>query len=316
MSVVLQPNDIPILDWVLIALLSLLWGSSFLFNEIALRELPLFTIVACRLTLATCFLGILAGRKDTRQTPDTQPVSFARLTVWARVALLNNVIPLTLIVWAQQTIEVGLAAILNALTPFAALLLAHWLTDDEVLTFRKVAGIGIGIAGVILLIGPSVLLGLGEHAAAQIACICAAISYAYGGLYARKAIGNTREPIRAALCQLAAAAIITTPIALAIDQPWYLSIPALAVITAVIGSAVLSTALAYVIYYRVLPTSGAGNLLLVTLLIPVSAGLLAWLVLEETPSRSQLIANVIIMLGLVVVDGRLFRQLRPCRNSG
>jgi drug/metabolite transporter (DMT)-like permease len=215
---------------------------------------------------------------------------------------LNNLIPFSLIFWGQTAITGGLASILNATTPLFAVVLAHWLTRDERITGGRLVGLALGIGGVAVLIGPEALQGVGLHLLAQIAVLGAALSYAFAGIYGRRFKGQS--PLVTAAGQVSATTVMVLPVALALDQPWTGPSPGLATWAAIIGLALLSTALAYILYFRILASAGATNLLLVTFLIPVSALLLGAAVLGERIDLEQVLGMILIGLGLAAIDGR------------
>ncbi len=290
-------------EWGLLLLLSLLWGGSFFFSKVALAELPPFSVVLARVGIAAMALNaaiVLSGR---RMTADRR--------LWGRFAVMgaiNNLIPFSLIFYGQTQIPSGLAAILNATTPLWTVLLAHWLTRDERLTPNRLAGVLVGFVGVVILLGPELLSGLGVQALAQLAVIGAAVSYAFAGIFGKGF--RSVPPLVTATGQVTATAVMMLPIALLVDQPWTLPAPGLVTWGALLGLALLSTALAYGIYFRLLATAGATNLLLVTFLIPVSALLLGTLILGERLAAGDFAGMAAIGLGLIAIDGRLLRRLR------
>jgi len=293
--------------WGLLVTLSVLWGGSFFFAEVALAELPPLTVVLGRVALAA--LALLAALRIAGLRLPTDRRSLGRFAVMGG---LNNMLPFSLIVWGQTEIAGGLAAILNATTPLFTVLLAHVLTADERFSGGRLAGVGLGFAGVVAMIGPAALAGLGASVLAQLAVLAAALSYACAGIYGRRFRGE--PPLVTAAGQVTASALLLAPVALLAERPWTLPMPGLATIGALAGIALFSTALAYVIYFRVLARAGATNLLLVTFLIPASAILLGVLVLGEALTPAQLAGLALIGLGLAAIDGRPLRRL--ARRSG
>ncbi|GAB4444618.1 MAG: DMT family transporter [Chloroflexi bacterium OHK40] len=290
-------------EWGLLLLLSLLWGGSFFFSKVALAELPPFSVVLARVGIAAAALNAAILLSDQRMPADRH--------LWGRFAvmgLINNLIPFSLIFYGQTQIPSGLAAILNATTPLWTVLLAHWLTRDERLTPNRLAGVLIGFVGVIILLGPELLGGLGVQALAQLAVVGAAVSYAFAGIFGKGFRGI--PPLVTATGQVTATAAMMLPIALLVDRTWALPAPTLVTWGALLGLALLSTALAYGIYFRLLATAGATNLLLVTFLIPVSALLLGTLILDERLAPGDFVGMAAIGLGLTAIDGRLLRRLR------
>ncbi len=293
------------LEWTLLIGLSLLWGGSFFFTGVAVRELPTFTIVVCRVFLAAVIL-LLAMRVAAQPLPREWRVWRAFLCM----GFLNNAVPFSLIVWGQMHIASGVASIINATTPLFTVLLAQFLTQDERMTPGRLLGVILGLGGVAVMIGGDALRSLGLDVTAQLACLAAAVSYALAGLYGRRFKALGVSPMATATGQLCASSVLLIPVMLLIDQPWSLPFPSLATIGALLGIASLSTALAYVIYFRILATAGATNLLLVTLLIPVSAILLGVAFLAETLLPQHLLGMGFIGLGLASIDGRLWRQFK------
>lgn len=292
-------------EWGLLLALSLLWGGSFFFNAVAVAALPVLTIVAVRVTLAAAILG--AALAALGGLPP------ARARVWgalAVMAVLNNVAPFSLIVWGQQTLPSGVAAILNATTPLFTVLLAGMLTRDEPFTAARLVGAATGFFGVAVLIGPSALSEAGRAVAAELACLAAAVSYALSGIFGRRFRAMGLAPATVAAGQLAVASAILLPLAVAVDRPWTLPIPGPGVIAALVCLAALSTALAYLLFFRLLAAAGATNTSLVTLLVPVSAILLGASLLGETLAPRHLVGLGLIGLGLAAIDGRPLAALR------
>lgn len=293
-------------DWLMLIALSLLWGGSFFFVGVAVDVLPPLTIVVLRVGIAAIALQLVLQLSGQGFVLDRQ-----RFLTFAGMGLLNNAIPFSLIVWGQGHIASGLASILNATTPLFAALVAHALTHDERLNGGKIAGLLLGFSGVVAMIGPELLGGLGTAGLAQLAILCAALSYAFSGVFGRRFKRMGVAPMQAAAGQVSASALILLPLALFIEQPWTLAIPSGDVWAAILALALLSTALAFILYFRILASAGATNLMLVTFLIPVSAILLGVLFLGERLQTQHLIGMSLIGLGLIAMDGRLWRRLRP-----
>ena len=213
----------------------------------------------------------------------------------------------------QTHIASGLASILNATMPIFTVLVAHFLTADEKLTKNRAVGILTGLAGVIVLIGPQKLANLGEDVVPQLAILAAAISYAFAGIWGRRFKRMGVPPLATAAGQVTASSCLLLPIALLVDQPWTLPTPGLGAIGAVVGLALLSTALAYVVFFRVLASAGAVNLSLVTLLIPPSAILLGVFFLDERLELGDLAGMALIGVGLIAIDGRLPARIAALR---
>jgi len=234
------------------------------------------------------------------------------------MGLLNNAVPFTLIVWGQQTIDSGLAAILTATTPISTVVMAHLLTRDEKLTPYRLLGVVAGCAGVPVMVGPSVLGGLGgigNDFPGQLAVLGATVSYGLASIFGRRFQRRGIPPLSAAAGQLTASALLMAPMALVVDRPWEYPLPAWPVWLAVGTLAVFSTALAYVVYFRILATAGATNLMLVTLLMPGIALLLGGFLLGETLEALHFAGMGLIALGLAAIDGRPFKLLSPGRRG-
>jgi drug/metabolite transporter (DMT)-like permease len=291
-------------EWAMLVALAILWGGSFFFNGVAVRELPAFTLVWLRVAVAAVTLLAV-----TRLTGERLPRNLDAWTAFAGMAILNNVLPFVLIVWGQHRIASGLASILNATTPLFTVLIANWLMPDERLTPLKIVGVVVGFAGAAVMVGPDALAGLNGGIVAQIACLGGALSYAFAGIYGRRFRRMGVPPLATATGQVITSAVLLLPVMLLVDEPWTLPMPHAATLMAVLGVGVLSTALAYVLYFRILAAAGATNLLLVTFLIPVSAVLLGALVLGEVLLARQFLGMALIGAGLAFIDGRLPRLL-------
>jgi drug/metabolite transporter (DMT)-like permease len=292
-------------EWVMLLALALLWGLSFPFASIAVTALPPLTIVTLRVGIAALMLNALL--QLMRLAVPTDAKTWGAFLV---MGLLNNVVPFSLIVWSQTHIPGGLASILNATTPLLTALVAHACTDDEKLTGNRLAGVLIGFCGVAVMIGPAALRGLGSDVVAQLAVIAAALSYALAGIYGRRFRRMGIAPVVAAAGQVTAAALMLLPIALLVERPWTLPMPGFVVCGAVLGQAVFSTTLAYILYFRILATAGATNLLLVTFLMPIVAAGLGTLALGERLGPGQWLGLALISAGLAAIDGRAFSPLR------
>jgi drug/metabolite transporter (DMT)-like permease len=291
------------IEWLLLIALSVLWGGTFLFAEIALEEVRPFTLVLGRVGIAALILVVVVYATGHRM-----PRSWTAWLPFLIMGALNNLIPFSLIFWGQIEITGSLASILNATTPLFTVLLAHFLTRDERMTPGRLAGLALGIAGVVAMVGPAALHGLGLHLLAQIAVLGAALSYAFAGIYGRRFRGQ--PPLVTAAGQVSATTLMMLPLALALDQPWAGTLPGVSTWVAILGLALLSTALAYILYFRILATAGATNLLLVTFLIPVSAILLGVAMLGERLYLEQVVGMLLIGLGLAAIDGRPANWLR------
>jgi drug/metabolite transporter (DMT)-like permease len=292
-------------EWAMLIALSVLWGGSFFFIGVAVKELPPVTIVTLRVGLAVIALHLVCRIMGLKLPRDGRT-----WRAFFGMGLLNNIIPFCLIVWGQTQIASGVASILNATTPLFTVIVAHMLTADEKISGNKLAGIIVGFAGVATMIGPSALSGAGSSLWGQLAILGAAISYAFAGIFGRRFKTMGVAPLMTATGQLSASTLMLVPLALIIDQLWTLGMPSLCTWGAMIGIALLSTALAYLLFFRILASAGATNLALVTFLIPVSAILLGSLVLGETLELKHFAGMALIAAGLVAIDGRLLKRIR------
>ncbi|MGL4810506.1 MAG: DMT family transporter [Beijerinckiaceae bacterium] len=291
-------------DIALLLVLAFLWGGSFLFNKIAVAEMPPLVLVFGRVLLAALALAgaILAlGQRLPRGA-----------TLWTAffgMGVLNNVIPFSLIVWGQQFVPAGVAAILNASTPFFAVLSAHWLSSDRA-TPAKMAGVLIGFAGVMVLIGPGVLWH-NENIWPLLSFVGAALSYGLSGVYGKRIPRMGATPLQAAFGQLTASSVIMLPMMLLAHGAFWQTSYSPQTLVSLIMLALFCTAIAYMIFFSLLASTGPTNLSLVTMLVPVSAILLGVVVLGETLAARHFFGMVAIMAGLVVIDGRIFKRVRP-----
>lgn len=286
-------------EWSVLLGLSLIWGGSFFFNKILLGAFEPLTIVLGRAGLAALALVIVIHLAGGRL-----PRSWAAWRLFAGMSMLNNVVPFLLILWGQKHIASGLAAILNATTPLFAAVLAHGLAGER-LAAHRLAGVLIGLGGVALMMGPDVIAdGLGGDVLAQLAVLAAAFSYGLSSLYGRRLHALKIPPRSAAAGQLTVTALAVLPLVLLIDRPWTLPMPGWQVWAALLSLALLSTAFAYVMFFRLLSGAGGVNASLVTLLVPVTALLLGTLVLGEVFTLRQATGMAVILFGLAVTDGR------------
>ena len=287
-------------DWLILLTLALIWGGAFFFIGVVVRHVQPLTYVCLRLTIAAAGLWAYVLLKR-------EPVALPR-RVWGSIlllALLNNALPFALFGWSQTHIASGLASILNATTPIWGVLVAHFLTHDERMTPRRIAGVLLGFGGVATMIGPSLLSNLGSGAVAQLACVAASLSYALAAVWARRFKRQGISPLSVTTGQLTAGAILMLPLSIFVERPWTHSFPPLTAWGAILALALLCTALGYVLYFRLIATSGATNALLVTLLVPPVAILLGSMFLGETLAPQDFLGLGLIALGLGAIDGRL-----------
>ena len=297
-------------DWAALLFLSVLWGGSFFFIEIAVETVRPLTLVLIRVTIAASALWLyLAARRQRLPLPPGALLAFLVL------ALLNNVLPFVLFASAQREIAGGLASILNATTPIWGVIVAHLFTRDERMTPAKVAGVMLGFGGVAVMIGPEFLGRIGTGVVAQLACLVATLCYALAGVYGRRFRAMGIPPVAVSTGQLTASAIVMLPLVLVFEAPWQAAGPAPEAWAALVALALVSTSLAYILYFQLLASAGATNSLLVTFLISITAILLGALVLGEVLEPRHFAGMALIGAGLAAIDGRLLRRLKPLRRE-
>jgi drug/metabolite transporter (DMT)-like permease len=277
-------------------------GGVLFFIEIALRDFQPFTLVFLRISIATLILVSIVYLRGERL-----PVSLKIWMGYLLMGFLNNALPFTLIVWGQTRIESGVASILNATTPIFTVLLAHFLTADERLTFPKITGVLVGFIGVYIMMMPELSNGFSWRGLGQAAVLIAALSYGFAGIFGKRfksipAIVNSTGML---LCS----SILMLPLALIIETPWTVR-PSFETLLAILGIAVISTAAAYLLYFYLLAAVGATNVLLVTFSIPISALVLGVSVLGESIKSVDLFGMGFIFVGLLIIDGRASKLFR------
>lgn len=289
--------------WALLLILALLWSSSFIFMKVAGAEIPVLTLVLLRVGIAAIVLHLFVVASGRRY-----PRGRGELLRFALMGLVNNVLPFALIIYAIARIGAGAASILNATSPIFALLIAHVATANEKITPRKLSGVLLGLGGVAAMVGPQALAGLESEVVAAAAMALASLFYGFSAVLGRSF--RSIDPVVSATCQLTAATLMLTPVALAFDRPWKDTLPGIAASTSVLGLAVFSTAIAYVVFYALIRHAGSTNTILVTLLIPVGGVIFSWLLLDEIFTVQEACGMALIGLGLIVIDGRLAARLR------
>ncbi|MDE0523069.1 MAG: DMT family transporter [Boseongicola sp.] len=294
----MNDNLIPVRAWIDLVLLAILWGGSFLAIREALDEIGFLSSVAHRVLWASIVLWVLVAVRRL--------VVPRSLRVWSAffvMGCLNNVIPFSLMAWGQLSIESGLTAILNSATAVWAVLVAALFLADERLTMRRVIGVLIGFLGVSTAIGLQDLASLELRSLAQLAVIGGTISYAFAGCWARAQLPE-QPPLIAAAGMLTCSTLVMLPLSWAVEGPLELDLGP-STWAAIAYYALAGTAVAYVLYYRILAAAGAGNLLLVTLMIPPIAIVLGSWARDETLASGAYLGFAILGAGLLVLDGRI-----------
>ncbi|WP_261841217.1 DMT family transporter [Aliamphritea ceti] len=288
-------------EWALLFSLAIIWGGSYFFVDVALAQLPVISIVTLRVAGAALFLILLVYILGQRM-----PATWHAWRGMMCIGLLNNAAPFCLIVWGQTHISGGLASVLIAMTPVFSILVLRGLGVEKRIGGGKLTGLLLGITGVAVIIGPDVIEGLKADLTAQLAILLAAFSYACAGVYGKRLQGRGFSTLVITAGQVTASTVLLLPVVLWFDQPWLLSMPDTHVLLAIAGLALICTALAYVIYFRILSTAGPTNLLLVTFLAPISAIALGAIFLGQSFASEHYIGMVLVGAGLLAIDGRVF----------
>ncbi|MFK8184662.1 MAG: DMT family transporter [Phormidesmis sp.] len=325
-------------QWLWLSLLACFWGSAFILMELALPVFAPLTIVASRMCVAAILLNFVVWQQRKRHllTQETFEKDISLLT-WIKcggLSLLSNLLPFGLIVWGQQYISASLASILVTASPlFTVLLAVVW--KKERMTLSRSLGVLLGFAGVIVLIGPTVLSGFSLTGAGELAVLAAALSYALTGFVGQRF--SHLPPLLVSRMTVTMGALMMVPIALiytavfstsvlysvaafsaSASSPSILSAatgmvwpwPTVKAILALVGLGVFSTGLAYIIYYRLLSEAGVVNTSLVSFLVPLTAVVLSVLFLRERVDGMDLLGMAFILCGLAVLDGRLAHKLK------
>jgi len=306
-----QTPNIDLTSGILLLALATVWGGSFFFAKIALKEVPPLTIVLHRVFWAVPVL-FLVVRWQGIEIPRSIKAWICYLVMGA----LNNAIPFSLIFWGQTAIGSGLASILNGTTAVFGAVVAGILLVDEPLTVRKIIGAIFGVFGVAVIMGLDALTNFDPRDLAQLAVLGAALSYAVAGVWGKRFL-SSYPPVMNALGMLVGSTVLMIPTAFLIE-----GMPTLALSTGIwtslLALSLLSTAVAYLLYFRILVRAGSANLMLVTLLIPPIAVGLGITFLGEKLGYEAWLGFVLIAVGLAVTDGRLLDRLlkNSCRGLG
>jgi drug/metabolite transporter (DMT)-like permease len=288
-------------DWILVILLGLFWGSSFFFVEMLLKHLSPFMIVYLRVSIASIFLIVFIIIRGIKFK-----LSFKNLFNLFIMSLLNNVFPFLLITFGQQTTTGGLASILNANTSFIAILLASLFLPLERLSFYRLIGISIGVLGVIIAIGYQNIIQLNDDDLGIYLILIATISYGFAGVWGKLKLQNF-TPLIAATGMLTMSTIILSPYAFTVHLEEIYSLNFFILKYAFIF-AIICSVFAYFLYFKILESAGAGNLLICTIIIPPSSIFLNAFILNEMVTFNECMGLIIIILGLIILDGRLINK--------
>jgi drug/metabolite transporter (DMT)-like permease len=291
-------------EWGLIALQSMLWGSSYFFIAVAQPDLPPLTIAALRTIPASIVLVTIVLSLGYRM-----PATLAEWRTFIFFSAFNSLLPFALIVWGQARATGGMAAILNATAPLFGIFLAHLLTRDEKISAHKLAGILVGITGVAILVGADFIGGTREDMLARLALIAAPLCYVLANIFARTYLGH-HPPFVIAMMQMVATIFVAFPLALAVDRPWTLSMPSLTVLGAIVGMGVFGSGLSSLCHFTVLRRAGTTNALLVTLIMPLTPIVLGGLFIGEHLTLREATGALVIAAALIIIDGRMLRSFR------
>lgn len=290
-------------DWLVIGGLSLLWGGSFLLIELGLRGFGPLTLVFLRMALAIPLMLFALRWMGLRLPSDRR--SWFHLTI---LGFLNIALPMALFFLAQTRIESGLASILNATTPMWSVVFAHYFIRDERATVAKTLGVLVGFGGIVVMIGPNALAGLGHDIFAQLACLFATACFAASAVYARR-LGTSIAPVSIATGQIITASLMLAPLPLLFEAPFSAAAPSMTAVFAVVVMAVASTSIAYLLFFRLIARVGVGNSMLIALIMPAVAIALGVMVLGEQLHAEQLGGMALILAGILIIDGRVISRL-------
>jgi drug/metabolite transporter (DMT)-like permease len=297
-------------EWALLVFLSTLWGGAFFFAAIAIKQIEPFTLAFLRMSLAAVALAGAAAVLGHKLPKDP--------AIWQGFLLLGFIgtaAPFSLIYWGQTEISSGLASIINAATPLWTIIVAHFFTRDEKFTLRRFFGVLTGLSGVAVIMAPSLRVSWSDSPLlAEGAVLAAGLCYAVSGVFAKRF--KDVSPIVLSCGQLAFGALFILPVVSVFDHPFSRPMPDAVAIAAVLAIALLSTALAFIIYFKILRVAGATNVMLVTLLVPVSAILLGALILGEALAPRHFAGLALIACGMMLIDGRLLQYARRKFGGG
>jgi len=283
------------MDYLLLLLLGILWGTAPILAKIVVAEVPVFTLVGGRLTLAAVVLWLLLRLRGQRM-----PVDRRSWTIYALQGIFNAAIPFCLITWAVQTIPGGLAALLQATTPIFTVLLAHFVARSEHLTLSRTAGVLLGLAGVLLQMLPTIQLGLIANVWGQLAVILACILFGAMAIVSRRFLEG-QSPMQSATGALTAGALFLWPFALLIDRPFELSIST-PVFLSWLALALLASVVARTVYFTIVNRTSATFVTMVMYILPVTGLLVGAVLLGEQLSLSLLFSLILILLGTFLVN--------------
>jgi len=297
-------------NWGRLLALAALWGMSFPLIKTAVRDIPPLTVVLGRVSIAALALGLLML---VTRTPF--PRGRKAWTAFIGMGLTNNLIPWGLQFWGQQELSVGLASILNAATPAFSVVVMHVLNYEKA-TASRAAGVLFGFAGVAVLIGPSILFSSGHQVLPELAFMLACLLYAISGLFGRRFGRLGLNTTQTTFGLMSATSVMAIPVAFIANPPWTLAAPSMSSAAALLVLALVSTAFAFTLFFRILVEAGATNVMLVTLLVPITAIMISVSFMGETVEPRNLAGMALIGLGLLCIDGRAPAALYRLASGG
>lgn len=283
----------------LMVLLAAMWGPSFVFIKVAVETIPPLTMVFGRVALAALLLYAVLRWQHGRL-----PSSWQTWKHLSFVALVHNAIPFFLFAWGEQYVDSALASILNGTIPLFTILLAHFLTQDDHLTGAKVGGMLVGFGGMVVLVLPAFQDGLAGTTWGVMALVLASLLYGVAIVYGRNHLRGL-PPLVAPTGQMIMASLFILPVMLLVDKPWTAAAPSIPSFLAMLALAVLGTALAFIVYYRLIERAGASMISMVAYVIPVFGIIAGVSLLGEQLTGEMIIGCILILVGVMIVNGLL-----------
>jgi drug/metabolite transporter (DMT)-like permease len=284
-------------EWAIFLALGFMWGSSYLFIKLAVDDFGTFTLITLRLGIGAAFLWAVIRATRTAIPRDRRV--YRTLLV---MAVINIVVPFTLITWAEQSVDSALAAILNSTVPLFVIVIAPMFLPDEPIRINGLIGLAIGFIGVVLIVSPGLVAADGDPAG-ELALLGSSFSYAIGNVYARKNVRGL-APMIPAVFQVTFGLIIVAVLAIVLEQPWATATPDAEAWFSVIWLGILGSGMAYLAYFRLLSHWGATRTALVAYLLPVVGIVLGFLVLQEPIGPTLIVGTALVIAGVAIVNGR------------
>jgi drug/metabolite transporter (DMT)-like permease len=288
-------------DWLIFLALGVMWGSSYLFIKLAVDSFGTFTLIMLRLLIGAAFLWVVVRVTATPLPRDRR--AYRHLIV---MAVINIVLPFSLITWAEQSVDSALAAILNSTVPLFVIVIAPAFLPDEPIRINGVVGLAIGFVGVVLLVSPG-LVSADGNPAGELALLGSSLTYAIGNVYARRNVRGL-APLIPAVFQVTFALVMITALAVVFERPWETATPDAEAWFSVVWLGILGSGLAYLAYFRLLSRWGATRTALVAYLLPIVGIVLGFLVLQEPIDATLIAGTALVTCGVALVNGRWGRR--------